>query len=68
MALAFHILAHKAPRQVERLVRAILRPEHTLVLHFDRRAPDAMHALARQLTAEHPNVILQRPRAVVWSG
>src|SRR3954468_14573852 len=68
MALAFHILAHKAPGQVERLVRAVLQPEHTLVLHFDRRAPEPMHALGRRLAASEKNVLLQKPRAVVWSG
>jgi hypothetical protein len=68
MALAFHILAHRAPGQVERLIRAVLRPEHILVLHFDRRAPRALHVLGHRLAAQHPNVILQRPRAVVWSG
>lgn len=68
MALAIHILAHKQPTQVERLVRALLRPGHTLVLHFDRRAPASLHALGKELAATHSNVILQRPRSVVWFG
>ncbi|HEY5768309.1 MAG TPA: beta-1,6-N-acetylglucosaminyltransferase [Chthoniobacterales bacterium] len=68
MALAFHILAHKEPEQVERLVRAILRPENTMILHFDRRAPRSLHALGSRLASDHPNVILQRPRVVLWGG
>lgn len=68
MPLAFHLLAHKDPAQVERLARAVLRPEHLLVLHFDRRAPAALHALGRRLASEHPNVLVQRPRAVLWGS
>lgn len=68
MALAFHILAHKDPTQVERLVRAILRPENTLILHIDRRAPRSLHTLGQRLASTHPNVLLQRPRVVLWGG
>jgi Core-2/I-Branching enzyme len=68
MALAFHVLAHKQPTQVARLIRAILRPEHVLVLHFDRRAPESLLSLGRELASAHPNVILQRPREVIWFG
>ena len=68
MGLAFHILAHRKPAQVERLVRTLLRPEHLIVLHFDRRAPKGLHVLGRQLATTHSNVLLQRPRSVVWFG
>lgn len=68
MPLAFHILAHRAPQQVQRLITAILRPQHLLVLHFDRRAPRELHELGHRLAAENANVILQKPRAVVWAG
>jgi hypothetical protein len=68
MALAIHILAHRQPSQVERLVNAVLRPENVLVLHFDQRAPESLHELGRRLAATHSNVLLQRPRAVVWFG
>jgi hypothetical protein len=68
MPLAFHLLAHKQPAQVERLVRAVLRPEHLLVIHFDSRAPAELRRLGNRLAAAHPNVILQRSRRVIWFG
>jgi hypothetical protein len=68
MALAFHIVAHRVPAQVERLVHAILRPETTLILHFDRRAPAPLHELGRKLASAHSNVIIQRPRPIIWGG
>lgn len=68
MSLAYHILAHKSPAQVARLFRAIYHPEDVFVLHFDRRAPAALHELGRELRARHPNVILQTPQRVLWSG
>lgn len=68
MSLAFLILAHKNPRQVARLFRAIHRPGDVIVLHFDRRAPAALHRLGRDLAREHHNVILLRPRTILWGG
>ncbi|HWL14024.1 MAG TPA: beta-1,6-N-acetylglucosaminyltransferase [Opitutus sp.] len=68
MSLAFLILAHKNPRQVERLFRAIHRPEDVVVLHFDRRAPAALHELGRQLARAHRNVHLLRPQTILWGG
>jgi hypothetical protein len=68
MSLAYVLLAHRHPAQVERLFRRIWHPEDTFVLHFDRRAPAALHALGRRLAAEHGNVVLLRPRAVLWGG
>ncbi|HWA86523.1 MAG TPA: beta-1,6-N-acetylglucosaminyltransferase [Opitutus sp.] len=68
MPLAILILAHKNPRQVARLFEVIHRPEDLIVLHFDRRAPRALHRLGRDLARRHPNVILLRPRVVLWGG
>lgn len=68
MALAYHILAHKNRHQLERLIRAILTPRDLLVLHLDQRAPSDLHQFGRRLAMEHPNVVLQKPRKVVWFG
>jgi hypothetical protein len=68
MSLAYVLLAHRHPGQVERLFRRLWHPDDTLVLHFDRRAPAALHALGRRLAAEHRNVILLPSRAVLWGG
>jgi hypothetical protein len=68
MPLAYHLLAHKDPDQVARLIRVLQHPEDTFVLHFDRRAPRALHELGHRLAAESSNVLVQRPRAVIWGG
>jgi hypothetical protein len=68
VAFAYHILAHKQPAQVARLVRALQHPDDCFVLHFDRRAPADLHALGAELARAHRNVQLQVPRAVVWGG
>src|SRR5699024_8307088 len=66
--LAFLILAHRNPTQVARLFSVLWHREDTFVLHFDRRAPQALHDLGRRLADGHPNVHLMKPRAVVWGG
>lgn len=68
MSLAFLILAHRQPAQVARLFAALHHPHDAFVLHFDRRAPAALHALGRELAARHPNVVVLPPRAIVWGG
>ena len=68
MPLAFLILAHRNPAQVARLFSVLWHREDTFVLHFDRRAPQALHALSRRLADGYPNVHLMPPRAVVWGG
>ena len=68
MAFAYHILAHKQPDQVARLFRALRHPDDVFVLHFDRRAPAALHALGAELAGREGNVIVQEPRTVVWGG
>ncbi len=68
MSLAYHILAHKNPEQVNQLIRVLHHPDDIIVLHFDRRAPRELHALAQRWSREHPNILVQRPRAVQWGG
>lgn len=68
MPLAFLILAHRNPAQVARLFSVLWNREDTFVLHFDRRAPEALHALGRRLADGHPNVHLMKPQAIVWGG
>ena len=68
MALAYHILAHKNPAQIARLVRVLWHADDVFVLHFDRRAPRELHELGRTLARQHDNILLQSPRAVLWGG
>jgi hypothetical protein len=66
MPLAFHILAHRDPPQVARLLDAIWQPENHYVIHYDRRRPRHEHAAIQMLANERTNVAIQPPRAVLW--
>lgn len=68
MSLAFLILAHKKPSQVERLFNALYHQEDFFVLHFDRQASTELHALGRQLATAHPNVRVLPAREIIWGG
>jgi hypothetical protein len=68
MSFAYHILAFKNAAQVAQLCRVLHHPDDLLVLHVDRRAPRELHALGRDLARIHPNIFVQRARAVVWGG
>lgn len=41
MSLAFHLLAHKDPAQLGRLLHALWAPDSVYVIHYDRRRPTA---------------------------
>jgi hypothetical protein len=68
MSLAFLILAHRLPSQVARLFAAMYHPDDIFVLHFDRRAPPALHAWGRELAGSHPNVHVLPARRIIWGG
>lgn len=68
MSLAYFILAHKNAHQVARLLKAIYRPEHVFILHFDRRADESLHELGRTLTKAYGNVAVLRSRTILWGG
>jgi len=68
VAIAYHLLAHKNPAQVERLFRVLYHPGDVFVLHFDRSAPRALHALGERLASAHSNVRVLRPRKILWGG
>jgi hypothetical protein len=66
MAVAFHILAHRQPAQVSRVLAALWHPENTYVIHYDRRRPAVEHAAIRALAASRENILIQSPGAVLW--
>jgi hypothetical protein len=68
MSLAIFILAHKNAAQVARLVQAVHRPEHVVVLHFDKRSDRSLHQLGRDLAKAHSNVVVLRSRTILWGG
>ena len=65
--IAFSILMYKDAGQVERLLRAIYRPQNTYCIHVDKKSPasvyDAIHSVANCF----PNVLMAHTRVdVVW--
>jgi hypothetical protein len=68
MSLAYLILAHKNARQTARLFHAVYRPEHIILLHFDRRSDASLHALGQTLASRYPNVVVLPSRSVLWGG
>lgn len=68
MRLAYLILAHKDPAQIERLMRAILDPDNVYLIHVDRKSDEACHRLAAGLAARHANVAVMPARDVRWAS
>ena len=77
--IAYFILAHHRPQQLRWLVEALARPggphRDTIILHIDRKSMLGLKddrrgiwAMAKALAAEHPNLILMRPRFTNWGG
>jgi len=66
MAVAYCILGHKNPAQIERLLRAIMRPGNQVVLHYDRRARRSEHAALAALARTRPSLTLLKPQYVNW--
>ncbi|HLP08127.1 MAG TPA: beta-1,6-N-acetylglucosaminyltransferase [Opitutaceae bacterium] len=66
MAVAFHLLAHKDPAQLGRLIDALWSPDNVYVVHYDRRRPAGEHRAVSALAATRPNIVVQPPTAVLW--
>jgi hypothetical protein len=66
MAVAFHLLTHRDPPLIERLLRSLWHEDNTIVIHHDRRRPRAEHAAIASFAREFPNVIVQKPTRVLW--
>ena len=65
--LAFSVLLYKDVEQVERLLRAIYRPQNVYCLHVDRKAAVSVHEAASAIASCLDNVfVVPDPVWVVW--
>lgn len=65
---AYVVLAHKTPRQVARLVKAVAGDDTRCYVHVDRRSPRSVHRGVRELLGERADVRLLRPRRTAWGS
>lgn len=68
MALAVLLMAHRNPKQVCRLLRAIYRAGDAYVLHVDRKAPREVHEGITDATSGLANVDILPSLPVTWGG
>lgn len=68
MALAFLLMIHSRPAQFGRLLRAIHRPQHSYLVHVDKKADAAVHAAVKEEVASLQNVVVMPSRKVRWGG
>ena len=68
MKLAYLILAHRNPAQIERLLAAINDPLNIHLIHIDVKSPPDVHRAVDALVARHPNVHKMAPRDVRWAS
>jgi hypothetical protein len=66
--LAFLVMAHRNPRQVGRLLRAIHRPGDTCLVHVDRKAPADVHRAVHAEVESLPGVSVLPSSAIRWGG
>lgn len=67
--LAYIVIAHKNPRQLLRLLRAIQSPlTSAIVIHVDRKSEPAMHEAAAQWAADNSNSRVIPAQNVIWGN
>ena len=65
MRLAHLIIAHKEPRQVERLVKKLVHPACDIFIHIDKKADQSAFAY---LADRHPVRFIQNRQKIRWAG
>ncbi len=73
--LAYFVLAHHRPQQLQTLLQTIAGQGDLVLLHVDLKSMLGMRPerngtwrMARQLAQKFPNVVLMRPRFTNWGG
>ncbi|MDE2198397.1 MAG: hypothetical protein KGJ41_05175 [Rhodospirillales bacterium] len=68
MALAYLLLCHASAAHVGDLIRALHRPEDLFLVHADRKAPPALHALLDRLAGQSSNILPLPSEPCSWGG
>ena len=58
MRIAYLVMLHDRPEQAVRLLRILDRPQHTLLVHVDRRADTAVRRTMQRAVDALPNASL----------
>ncbi len=67
--IAFNIIMHKDFNQVERLLRAIYRPQNVYCIHVDGKSPQSLIEATRELAGCFSNVfVASKLEKVVYAG
>ena len=66
--IAFSILFHQHLDTVERLLRALYRPQNIYCLHLDGKSQEKIYQAALSLTKCLPNVFLTKREKIVYAG
>lgn len=68
MRIAYLIVAHRQPDQLERLLRAIHDPDNVYLLQLDSKAPRELHARMSTFAARQSNLALAPARDIRWAS
>ncbi|CAG5083631.1 Oidioi.mRNA.OKI2018_I69.PAR.g10424.t1.cds [Oikopleura dioica] len=60
--LAYSFVVHKDAGQVERILRAVYRPQNVYCLHVDKKSPSAFYNALKDIASCLPNVFLAKKR------
>ena len=67
-SVAYSIVVHKNPVQLERLIRAIYWPQNTYCIHVDKKAPSDLYKYVTHLSNCFQNVIMTKQEDVVYGS
>ncbi|CAG5121623.1 unnamed protein product [Candidula unifasciata] len=66
--LAYVILVHKDFEHLERLLRTIYMPQHSICIHVDNKVPDSLKQAVSSLVRCFPNVVLaSKPQDIIYA-
>lgn len=68
MKVAYFIMAHQRPKQLQRLINSIHTPDNLYLVHLDSKADDEMFTVLQELINKHANIFFLPSRSLTWGG